>query len=362
MRVAAAPCVIATAFAALCAIAAASTARADETYPMVVGEVSIEVENDLTFQSDDPDAELNDLFATIEPGFGVYATPELSLWAGLVLEPVLDPDPGQDRVFDDHGLYVETLSLGYETDRFLVYGGKINPPFGIAWDIAPGVFGTDFAGDYELTERIGLGGGVRFATEKVGEHTLSASTFFLDTTFLSESAFTDRGRTRRADGGVSNTEDLSSFTVALDGGGIAALPDVGYHIALSRQEAGIADPHDEFGIAIALYGSFEVSDETVIEPIIEHVRQDHDEGGEHDVTYLTIGSAVLHGPWNVAVSWSRRDTEIDGADNVEDTLFQISAGYAFDFGLSLDVGYKTVEEAEVDSETFGVLLAYVFEI
>lgn len=41
--------------------------------------------------------------------------------------------------------------------------GKLNPGFGIAWDKAPGIYGTDLAEDYEISERISV-----FGTRQVG--------------------------------------------------------------------------------------------------------------------------------------------------------------------------------------------------
>ena len=82
-----------------------------------------------------------------------------------MFEPVQDPDPGDDRFLEDHGLYAEELFVNYETGHFAGYAGKFNPSFGTAWDLAPGIFGTDLAEDYEITERIGLGGALKFGGE-----------------------------------------------------------------------------------------------------------------------------------------------------------------------------------------------------
>jgi hypothetical protein len=39
-----------------------------------------------------------------------------------------------------------------------VQTGKLNPGFGVAWDKAPGIYGTDLAEDYEISERISVVG------------------------------------------------------------------------------------------------------------------------------------------------------------------------------------------------------------
>ena len=343
---------------------------ADEAFPRLEVEVDIELQNDLTFESDDRDAEQNELFTTTEPALGLYLLPGLSIQAGLVLEPVKDPAARDDRFFEDHGLFAEQLYLTYEQDAFSLYGGKFNLPFGVAWDLAPGVYGTDVAEDfYEQVERIGFGGSVTFGGDGLGgagfgEHTFSAQTFFLDTSALSESLITERGRTRESDGGVGNTEDFSSFAFSLDGGDFPGLPvDLNYHLGVIYQEGGEGDPEDELGFAAGLYGGVEITDDLSIEPIVEFVHFEDAEGLDQQRDIVTAGAAVLYGPWNLSLSYSGVFTD-PGQDDVEDLdldQYQISAGYAFDFGLDVDLGYKFVEEEDVETHVVGVILHYVFD-
>ena len=350
---------IATTITALAATTCLTApALAEDSFPRIEGEIPIEIQNDYTYDSDDRDAELNDLYTKIEPAVSVRFTEEFSIEAGLVLEPVLDPDPRDDRFFEDEGLFVETLFLQYATDSFSLFGGKINPAFGVAWDIAPGVYGTDLAEDYELTERIGLGGSVTLGNDETGLHTITASTFFADTSFLSESLITERPRNRKSSGGVSNTEDFSSFAVALDGDLGIVVPGLAYHLGFESQEGGTGNPEDEFGIAAALYGEFEIGEDTVLGPVVEYVHQSDAGGIAEDRDYITLGAALVHGPWNIAVSDTIRTIDPAGAGDVDDNQFQVSGGYAFDNGLALDIGYKHTEESNSDSNTVGALLSY----
>ena len=80
---------------------------------LLEGEILIEIENDLTFESDDPSAEINDLFATIEAALALNLSQNLSVNSGLTFEPVRDPIPFDDRFFEDHGLYAETLFVQF---------------------------------------------------------------------------------------------------------------------------------------------------------------------------------------------------------------------------------------------------------
>ena len=184
-----------------------SVAAEESSYPVISGELSIEIEDDWTYRSDDPDAEFNDLYPTVILGTNVAFTETISLNFEATMEPV--EDPTGDRAFQDLGGYLNIATINYDGEVISAYAGKFTPNFGIAWDIAPGIFGTNLNEDYELAEMIGVGGGFHF--EAAGEHTLTASTFFQDTTFLSNSVGNKRGPVRLSDGGPGNTEDFSSF-------------------------------------------------------------------------------------------------------------------------------------------------------
>ena len=84
--------------------------------------------------------------------------PRWSVFGHAVIEPVGDPAQSENRAFEDIGLYIEELFVEYSADSFGARAGKLNAEFGIAWDRAAGVYGTDIAEDYEISERIGLSG------------------------------------------------------------------------------------------------------------------------------------------------------------------------------------------------------------
>ena len=173
---------------------------------------------------------------------------------------------------------------------------------------------------------------------------------------LSESLAKNRGRTRLSDGGTANTEDLSSFSITLDG----QFPDVagapGYHLGFIRNEGGRGDPEDEYGFAAALFGEIPLNEDLVLAPLVEFVHLENAGATTDDQQVVTGGASLLYGPWNLALSHS---SLFGDDDNVDRT--QVSAGYSFDFGLNVDLGYKRDETAGVETHTVGVLLSYVFE-
>lgn len=336
------------------------SARADDgkSYPRVEASISIEVQNDATYKSQDEDAELNDLFTTTEPEVTFHFNRQLSLLIHGVLEPVRDPAPGDDRVFEDHGFYLEEIKLEYDADWIFGFGGKFAPNFGLAWDTAPGVYGTDFAEDYEFAENIGFGGGFAYSSDAVGTHGVSASTFFQDYSILSDSAITSRGHTRVSDGGVGNTGDFSSFAVSIDGAEMPIAPGFAYHAAFIQRGNGKGDAEDEKGLVFS--GSYAVDLQGVtVTPLVEYAHFfDADGVKDQERGFLTTALQLEWRNWNLALSRTSRDTNRPNAGNIDDILYQVSAGYSFDLGLTADVGWKIAEEEGVEAQTIGFLLTY----
>src|SRR5262249_15419129 len=145
-------------------------------------------------------------------------------------------DPTSDSFLRDHALWIDQLYMTIHLGPVSIYGGKIHPRFGFAWDIAPGVYGTDFAEDYEIVERLGFGAVWRLAID-FGRHDLSFEWFRADTSFLANSAFTrtvpgQLDATRfstlsNSDGTLSNSSS-PSYTFSLVGRDIPMPEGLGY--------------------------------------------------------------------------------------------------------------------------------------
>ncbi len=346
----------------------APPALTQESYRRLEGGGSIEIRNDYFFAADDPNAKLNDLFADAELDLTIWFTPAFSLQTELEFTPVSDPGPADDRLFEDHGLAIKQLFLRYETGAFAFHGGKFNPPFGLAWDLAPGIYGADFAGDYELDERIGLGGAIAFDGDiddrSPGVRRLSAAAFFADTTSLSRSIFTDRGRLTGAAGGVGNTDDLSSFSITFDGGGLAFLPEIRYHLGYEFQKRGEGDPENERGVVTGLHGEFEADAGLRLEAMVELACLAGAEGQAQDRTYVTAGGMLSRAPWSFALVYAWRATDADdpALSDADDHLFQLSTGYEFTPELRLDLGYRFSRENGGATHAVGLLFTYSFDL
>lgn len=341
-------------------ILGASPARAADadsvglrTYPWLSVELSVEVQGDFTVSSDDPAAEINDVYPIIEPFLALHFNERWRAEAGFVLEPVRDPV--DDRFFEDAGLYLETLQLVYEANGLALSAGKQTPAFGVGWDLMPGVYGDTFAEAYEYTERWGVTAAYTADMGHAGLHTLSASTFFLDTTALSDSVITRRGRTSIFDGGPSNTEDFSSLAVSLTGADVFGAQGLGYHLAYARQDSDLFGESAEDGVVAALFHETTLTNGLTVAPIMECAFYDDFESMPGADAQICSGALSLaKGPWSFAAGGGGAD--IDGADL---SFVHLGAGYAFD-AFTAELGYRRLDEDGTVSHTLGVLFSRTF--
>lgn len=340
-------------------------AKANDTTPIptITGNVGIELQNDYAFSSDDPTEEFNNLSTTIEPSIKVGFTKEFSINTGLVFEQVQEPAvKGDDRFFDDQGLYVQTLTMDYQTDALHLSAGKMGVNFGRAWDATPGVFGTDLAEEYELSENLGALAAYTFDLGASGRHTFSGQVFTADTSILAESAFARRTKTREGDGGPGNTGDLTSFGFAIDGSDIAAVKGLSYHAAYAHRANGTAGGAGENRAAFFTAYDFAIGDTLQIQPLAEYVHIGDASGvRDQDQRYITVGVGFNYDAWNAALSGTFKKTDPATGTSTNEEHLQVSAGYAWSNGLGLDVGYKRTRNGGTDTDTFGTLLTYGFD-
>jgi len=342
-------------------MAAASVANADDAEPPIEAVLLLEFQHDATFGSDDPALEINEAAPTIEAEITARPAPMLSVHSHVIGELVRDSNPFEDTFFDDVGVYVETLQVEYGTQSFGVRAGKFSPPFGVGWDLLPGLYGSDFADDYELTEQIGFGARATLDGGDFGTHALGASAFFADTSVLSDSALTSRGRLRRSDGGPANTGDPASFALTLDGIDLAGISGLGYHAAISRQRPGEGDTATERGYALAFYGYVPLGEGWIVLPTIEFAAQENDDAGPDDAYYVNAGLEAVQGPWSASLAGGTRVIAEAGGGTTTDKLVQVSVGYEFDDGPVFELGYKFSEESGIASHVLGALVGYELE-
>ncbi len=340
-------------------LGAAACAAAQET-PRLRIEIPIELQNDGVLSGSRRDVPAgNELFFKIEPEATLRLLPGLSAVAHAVLEPIR-PRVSDVRILGDHGLFLEELKLVYEQDGIMLSGGKLNPAFGVGFDMAPGIYGDDVPDEYELTERLGFALSVPLGGDSGAEDgpRLTASIFAADTSVLSRSLLADRGRVRRSDGGPGNTDGFSSLALALQGPRIPGLPiGLGYHLAGRYQAGGQGDPRDETGLAAALFGRVELGGGLTLDPFVEYVRLWNAEAQRQDRDYITVGGQLGLGSWIASVTYIGRFTG-GAAPDRDDHQGQLTVGYDLLEDLRLEAGYRIRDFEGALSHTLGLRLTW----
>ena len=292
--------------------------------------------------------------------------------ASVISEQVIDADPGANQIFNGLGTYVDVLQAQYDFENVSIWGGKIHPAFGRAWDVTPGLHGTDLAEAYDLAERIG--GGAGFSFEAAGlANNLQASAFTVDRTVLSESLFNNRGRTSLSDGGAGNTSGVSSFAVSLDGCSGAETDscydegDFGYQLAARYQKGGEGSDGNELGLLGSINKSFSLADETKLRLFTEAAWFKNFDGTADDALIVTGSGALEMGPMAYSLAYSQQRNLVAGGADTTEHLFDATAMYDLGESVSLageqwsvGAGYSSASADGENTQTVGLKLSTEF--
>ena len=336
-----------------------------EEFRIISGAVVMELQNEYAVDSDNDTRDGdNDLFFRTEVAPVIQFHKNIFIDGVAVLENINDRKPNTNNTFESEGIFMEELKVNFEKDGWAAFAGKFNPGFGIAWDYGRGIWSEDFAEDYEITERIGLGGSYTYEHEDFGIHTLTASTFFADTTFLSQSVISKRDRVNKDDGGVSNTEDFSSFVISLEGENLASIENLYYKLAYRSQSEGDADSggDDETGYAATLGYIFPFTELIELDALVEFVDIENFDAGTDDNEYFAASLVTtFDAQWNLTIGYTSREIDVKGDSDIDDHLIQVSAGYDFGQGTTIEIGWRGTEESGDDTDIIGGLIRHTFE-
>jgi len=340
------------ALAAIATIVAAPSVNAQE------GETrSLSQQGAIELTYDHAESGQDVLAVTVEYGLAVRLAEGWTLQVDAVLEPVVDPIG--DEAFEGEDAFVETLSLQYAADSFTIYGGKINPAFGSAADVAPGLYGVEVGESYQITEAIGVGGDVSLTGmfDLQGEHVLSAALFKADRTFLSRSLGGLRERLELADGGLANTEGLKSLAVSLDGvlaNGIGY--SLGYRQVATDTEGEVDEDAQVFGLNYVWSNESGVDLSLMGEVATSH-NADGVDGASRD--FYTVGGTLGLSEWFINAVVSGRDENAVAGD-MDFRKIELSVGYPLAESLVLEVGVQDVSQGGASEAVVGTRLAWEF--
>ena len=94
--------------------------------------------------------------------------------------------------------------------------------------------------------------------------------------------------------------------------------------------------------------------------LIEYVRLWNARGIENDSEeFMTASLGFFAGQWNATAAVTAWKVDPDDDSKVNNAQLEISAGYLFENGIGLSVGYRFQDIGENSSHTFGMWLSYV---
>lgn len=305
-------------------------------------EGSVEVGVDSTLRADDQAAEVTDAYISAEAAFEAALSDRITAFGALSLESVTDAE--DDRAFEDMGLYVSALGLRFGFGDTMVSVGKLNPVFGVAWDAAPGFYGTSLAGDYELSEMIGVT--VETPVGAAGG-TLSFAAFYADDTALSNSIGNKRGRNSVAAGGVGNTGKLNNVALqyAQDFGDTTAW------VGARHLSAGVGGSFDETGVVAGASHDFGNG----ISMIGELAHFTNAGGEDANATYATLGGAYALDDW----TFSATATLIDAESNT-DSMIALGVDRALTENVEVNFGLARFDVGGEKSTALGLAAVVSF--
>ncbi len=342
------------------------------SYPYVSGHIDLSIHADSIIDAPDEDEEINEVFSHSHADLKLHMNEEVSINTKVKLEGESSGHSHQhsssfhgDKYFEDHELFVQELTVNYDNDDIALYAGKFNPIVGIDYHSMPGVYGYQKVEEYAILERIGAGVGLKVDSKNYGNHRIDVSSFFDDTTFLSDSLINQRGHTSEEDGGISNTEDFSSYAVSLGAENLQVpaakvLNGFSYRVGAATQAKGSGDDSDETRYTAAVGYEVKITEDVSAKIITEYADVSHWGGEEHhDRAYRTAATGLYYKGWNAAVSYTDigNDAE-DDHDDHDGYVAQVSGGYKFDNGIGVDLGYRNSDEDGDKRDTVGLLVSY----
>ena len=343
------------------------------------GHAGIRIHFDHINDAGEGDEEVNETYTHSHFELGSSLTEGLNLDTNIKVEGepgghshggVRRTHDGESRFFEDHPVIVESLTLTYSHEDLSLYLGKFNPKVGLDYHSFPGLYSYSMVEEYKIAERIGVGFRYAASLNDFGTHKIEVSSFFADTTFLSDSIIDQRGHTSKADGGLANTEDFSSYAVSIGGKDFYSLDNniaerIFYKLGYAHQEAGIGNEEDEVRYSASLGYKENFSEGISKTLIFEYMDIEHYSGEEaHDRSYFTSSLGLKFYPWSFATTYTFVDNDApeEPDENHDGKILQISVGYTLANSVTLSFGFKRADEENEVNERFGLGLRYRFEI
>jgi len=323
------------------------------------------------------DGEINDAYTHSHFGIGKSLTDNIFLKSVLMLHggkasnslashggspKVISNGTDEDKFFSATPLTVEQLNLNYHfnDDKMNIYVGKFNPEVGVNLFTFPGMYGWMTA--ETIIEKVGLGFEAKNIFGNFGEHSINASKFRSDKSFLSDSWIRSRGKTTSSTEALANTSGLESYAVSYTGSNFtqAPLDKFSYRIGYAHQDKGtkgsafdssrntMVPAQDEERYSAALMYGRNLTPDTKLNLVAEKMRIDnYGSISNFDKYQNNFGISINHKQWEVASTYARiKHMSPDSWHHDLGNVFAASIGYQFNEEIMVKLGCQ-------NSDTYG---------
>jgi hypothetical protein len=323
------------------------------------------------------DGEINDAYTHSHFGIGKSLTDNIFLKSVIMLHggkasnslashggspKVISNGTDEDKFFSATPLNVEQLNLNYHfnDDKMNIYVGKFNPEVGVNLFTFPGMYGWMTA--ETIIEKVGLGFEAKNNFGNFGEHSINASKFRSDRSFLSDSWIRSRGQTTSSTEALANTSGLESYAVSYAGSNFtqAPLDKFSYRIGYAHQDKGtkgsafdssrntMVPAQDEERYSAALMYGRNLTPDTKLNLVAEKMRIDnYGSISNFDKYQNNFGISINHKQWEVASTYARiKHMSPDSWHHDLGNVFAASIGYQFNEEIMVKLGCQ-------NSDTYG---------
>lgn len=220
---------------------------------------------------------------------------------------------------------VDKLTVEYRCNCGLFYAGLFTANFGVPSRYQGlGLYGDDFI-NYDLDDKIGVGGEYIFSNGPDGKHTISGSVF----------------------------DEFGSAAIALDG----TLPQIGqsfrYHLAVSSEDQGDGASSEGVVAGIGQTG-YALTQRTELQWLGELAHITNFENSGEDVTFFTLGGILDWEKYVASATYSSTSGDFGVSDDL-DNLFAASAGYKIDGYGTLSIAYRYRDVNEISENTIALI-------
>ncbi len=262
-----------------------------------------------------------------------------------------------DRSFENLGLTLEELVVGFKEDHFGIVAGKFNLNFGTVWQQSFGIWYADIAKQYRQREKLGMRANYNFGGDQnYGSHILTLSTFTNDRKNFDNALINKRDSVSKQSGTPGDTRSLfDSYCASLNSKWkLNKKDEITYHISyinlgVNERASPIigAKISDQKGLANAISYKSIISDNFGFNVFAEYT-EIKNLGGNSTINekYLTTSAtAEFYQQFNFTLARANQKNITVSNNGFESTLLEASVGYGFKEssflkGLFLQAGFK----------------------